>query len=121
MALNKAFRRLRAPTKQLDQERLRKFCADCPGSQPIAEVEPRTETTVAGEITCVALVPRPDGSPWMEATMSDGTGSLRVLWTGRRRIAGIKPGQRLMVSGRCLPKGPKGHLLIYNPKYELLA
>ncbi|MDQ3573674.1 MAG: OB-fold nucleic acid binding domain-containing protein [Actinomycetota bacterium] len=121
MELNRALKRLRAPTKQLDRERLRSFCANCPGSVPIAEVEPRAEATVVGEITCVAVVPRPDGSPWLEVTVNDGTGSLRVLWTGRRRIAAIKPGQRLMLSGRCTPKGAKGRLTLYNPKYELLA
>ncbi len=121
MELNKAFRRLRAPTKELDREKLRRFCADCPGAESIAEIKPRAEGTVVGEITCVAMVPRPDGSPWLEVTVNDGTGSLQVLWTGRRKIAGIRPGQRVMVSGRCTPKGSQGRLIIYNPRYELLA
>ena len=114
-------KRLRAPTKELDRERLRDFCANCPGTERIAEVKPRAEAIVAGEITSVAMVPRPDGSPWLEVTVNDGTGALRVLWTGRRRIAGIKPGQRIKVSGRCTPGRSTGRLLLYNPKYELLA
>lgn len=121
MELNRAFKRLRAPTRELDRDRLRDFCANCPGAEPIADVQPRVEAIVVGEITCVATVPRPDGSPWLEVTVNDGTGSLRVLWTGRRKIAGIKPGQRIMVSGRCTPKGAKGRLMVYNPEYELLA
>lgn len=121
MELNKALKRLRAPAKELDREDLRRFCAECPGTVAIADVEPRSEVTVAGQITCVTLVPRPEGSPWLEATVNDGTGFLQVLWTGRRKIAGIKPGQRLMLSGRCMPKGARGHPMVYNPKYELLA
>ena len=42
------------------------------------------------------------------------------MWTGRRRIAGIKPGQRLVVTGRPSPTGPGGRLMLYNPRYELL-
>ena len=120
MTLNGAFRRLRAPTKDLDRERLRDFCANCEGSEPIADIKARAEVKVVGEITCVATVPRPDGSPWLEVTVNDGTGSLRVLWTGRRKISGIRPGQRIMVCGRCSPKGAKGRFMVYNSKYELL-
>jgi hypothetical protein len=43
-----------------------------------------------------------------------------VMWTGRRRIAGVGAGKRLMVSGRGAPKGKGGRLLITNPRYELL-
>jgi hypothetical protein len=43
-----------------------------------------------------------------------------AMWTGRRRIAGINPGQRLSLSGRGSPSGPGGRLLILNPAYELL-
>ena len=121
MELRKALRRFRAPTSDLDRERLRRFCDSCTGTTPIAELKPRTEATAVGQIICVAMVPRPDGAPWLEVTVSDGTGSLTALWAGRRRIAGIKPGQRIMLSGRGIQKGPGGRLLIYNPKYELLA
>ena len=121
MALKRALQRLRAPVRELDAERLRTFCAACPGATPIAELRPRQEATVAGEISYMSIVPRPDGSPWLEATITDGTGSLVALWTGRRRIAGIKPGQRLMVTGRGCPQGRGGRLVIYNPLYELLA
>jgi hypothetical protein len=69
----------------------------------------------------VRIVPKPDGSPWLEATISDGTGSLTAMWTGRKKIAGIRPGQRLVVKGRGSPTGPGGRLVIVNPRYELIA
>jgi hypothetical protein len=113
--------RLRLPPRELDEESLRKFCGAREDCTPIAEAQPREQISVVGEIACVSIVPQPDGSPWLEVTVSDGTGSLIAMWTGRRKIAGVKPGQRLVVSGRGAATGPKGRLVIYNPHYELLA
>jgi hypothetical protein len=120
MALKKMFQNLTKPVKQLDNERLREFCAHHPEATPIVDVQPRELTTVVGEITSLRIVPRGDGSQWLEATVSDGTGSVVAMWTGRRRIAGIKPGQRLTLRGRGAPTGPGGRLLVLNPEYELL-
>ena len=119
MALKKLFHRLTAPVSELDVERLRKFCESRPGVTPIHELQPRAEGTAVGEISSMRIVPRA-GSPSLEATVSDGTGSLAAVWTGRRRIAGITPGRRLMLRGRGAPTGPGGHLLVFNPDYELL-
>src|SRR5688500_18575949 len=121
MALKKVFRRLTTPVHELDKAQLRDFCTAIPGTIPIAEAKARDEVSVAGEIKYVRIVPRPDGSPWLEATVDDGTGSLTVMWTGRKKIAGVRPGQRVVVTGRGSPNGPGGRLLIYNPRYELRA
>lgn len=120
MALKSLLKKLRTPVDQLDEERLRDFCANHPAAQPIAEVVPREPVTVVGEITSVRIVPKKEGSPWLEVTVSDGTGKIVAMWTGRRRIAGIASGRRLVLSGRPSPSGPGGRLLIYNPLYELL-
>jgi hypothetical protein len=119
MALKKLFQRLTTPVSELDQERLRRFCESRPGVTPIAELQPREEGTVIGEISSVRIVPRA-GSPSLEATITDGTGNLLVVWTGRRHIAGVAPGRRLVVGGRGAPTGPQRRLLIFNPRYELL-
>jgi len=119
VALKKLFKNLRTPVTQLDAERLRKFCESRPGAVSITELPPRSEGTVVGEITSLRIVPRA-GSPSLEATINDGTGSLLVVWTGRRKIAGVAPGKRLVVSGRGAATGPKGRLLMFNPSYELL-
>ncbi len=121
MELKRAFNRLRVPSRELDRERLREFCSSRNGCTPIAEARPRDEITVVGEISCVSIIPKVEGSPWLEATISDGTGSLTAMWTGRRKIAGIRPGQRLVVSGRGSASKPGERLRIYNPRYELLA
>lgn len=121
MELKKALKRLSASPVELDQERLREFCCAVPDTTRIADAEPRQEIRVVGEITSVRIVPRPQGSPWLEATVSDGTGWLVAMWTGRTNIGGVKPGRRLVVCGRAAPIGPGRRLLIYNPRYELLA
>jgi hypothetical protein len=121
VAFKKVFQRLTAPVAELDKAHLREFCTHVPGAIDIAHAKPRDEITVAGEIRYVRIVPRPDGSPWLEVTVEDGTGSLTVMWTGRKKIAGIRPGQRVVITGRGSPNGPGGRLLIYNPRYELYA
>src|SRR5437764_8473064 len=102
-------RNLTAPVEQLDSERLREFAAGL-GCTPIGEAEPRREVTVGGEISSVRIVPRA-GSPSLEATVTDGTGYLTAVWTGRRRIAVVGPGRRIRLTGRGAPIGPAGRLL----------
>jgi hypothetical protein len=119
VALKKMFQRLTAPAADLDLERLKKFCESRQGVTPISELPPRVVGTVVGEIKSMRIVPRA-GSPSLEATITDGTGSLVLVWTGRRKIAGVTPGKRLVVSGRGAATGPRGRLYIFNPRYELI-
>jgi hypothetical protein len=119
VALKKMLQRLTTPIDQLDREQLREFIAKVPDVTPIGELVARQEAAVVGEIQSVRIVPRA-GSPSLEATLTDGTGTLVAMWTGRRRIAGISPGKRLVVTGRGSPTGPGGRLLLFNPRYELL-
>lgn len=86
------------------------------GGTPCAELTDRCRAKVAGSIRSVSLRPR-DGVPALEAELADGSGSVTLLWLGRREIAGIKPGQWLRVSG--LVSCRDGRRIIYNPRYEL--
>jgi amino acid transporter len=83
---------------------------------PIADSEDRQVVDVAGVLRAVTL--RPHGtSQVMEADLWDGTGSVSLIWLGRREIGGIQPGRRIVVHGRltCV----RGERAIYNPSYEL--
>ena len=83
---------------------------------PIAEVEHREVVDVAGMLRAVTL--RPHGaSLTMEADLWDGTGNVTLIWLGRREIAGIQPGRRIVVHGRLTHV--RGERAIYNPSYEL--
>ena len=119
MAFRKLLQRLTVSDAELDRERLRQFCRDVPGVTAIGDAQPREEVTVAGEISSLRLVPRA-GTPSLEATVSDGTGSMVIVWTGRRHIPGVAPGKRLVLTGRGTPHGAAGRLMVFNPRYELL-
>ena len=119
IVLRKLRERLATPIDAIDAEKLRTFCAGQTRCTPIGELRPREHSMVAGEIKSLRIVPK-DGSPWLEATISDGTGTIIAMWTGRRRIGGIAPGKRLLVSGRMTPSGINPRLTVYNPAYELL-
>ncbi len=119
MALKKVLHRLTTSMSELDRENLREFCSGHAHCSAISEAQPRQEVSLIGEITSVRIVPRA-GSPSLEATITDGSGSTVAVWTGRRRIPGVAPGKRLMINGRGAPIAPGGRLLFYNPRYELL-
>jgi len=115
------FKKLRTPIAEHDRLKLADFCASIPGATPIADVKPRSYATVVGEITSVRIVPKTDGSPWLEATVKDGSGAMVAMWTGRRRMPGIRTGRRLKLSGRGAPSGTASRLKVLNPEYELLG
>ena len=72
--------------------------------------------TVCGPLRSVTLLPVA-GLPAVEAELYDGTGSIALIWMGRRRIAGIEPGRVLTATGRLGVS--QGHPVIYNPRYAL--
>lgn len=119
MALRRILQRFTMPISEFDEQRLRLFCSNLPGVVPISEAVARQEVTVAGEISSVRIVPRA-GCPSLEATISDGSGTLVAVWTGRSRIAGVSPGKKLVVNGRGATQGSGGRLHVLNPRYELL-
>ena len=121
MTLKGLLKKVTTSQDTVDREKLLDFCARCGVTTTIGAMQPRQEATVAGQIASLRVVPSSHGSPWLEATVSDGTGTLVVMWTGRRRIAGVRPGARLLVSGRPTPAGRTGRPTLYNPAYELLA
>lgn len=86
------------------------------GCMPISDAPDRELVTVQGTLRTVTLRPR-GGVPALEAELYDGTGTITVLWLGRRRIAGIFPGRSIRVTGRIGVHA--GVRTIYNPRYDL--
>jgi hypothetical protein len=119
MGVREILRGLSTPMEDLDEERLREFCSGHPGAVPIGQVRPREPVTVVGEVVSVRVVPKA-GTSWLEATVSDGSDRIVVRWTGRRRLPGVEPGRRLVLTGRASATGPGGRMLVMNPRYELL-
>ncbi len=86
------------------------------GCCPVAEAGDRAWVKLQGSLRTVTLVPR-GGVPALEADLYDGSGSIRLVWLGRRRIAGIEPGRSIRVEGRIGVQ--EDGRVIYNPRYQL--
>jgi hypothetical protein len=83
----------------------------------VADVPDRERVQLRGTLRTVTLRPR-GGVPALEAELYDGTGTITIIWLGRRRISGIAPGRSLEVQGRI--GRHDGQRIIYNPRYELM-
>lgn len=88
------------------------------GLVSIAEAPDRTRVKLSGSLSTVTLRPR-GGVPALEAELFDGSGSITLVWLGRRQISGIGPGRQLEVEGRIGVQ--EGVRVMYNPRYELRA
>lgn len=88
------------------------------GCCPIEDVRDRARVEIEGVLKTVTLRPR-GGVPALEAVLYDGTGSVTLIWLGRRRIAGIEPGRAVWVEGRVGVQSD-GRVM-FNPRYDLRA
>jgi RecG-like helicase len=83
---------------------------------PIGRCTPGATVTVRGMVRSMTIRPR-QTVPALEIDLYDGSGSVTVVWMGRRRIPGIDPGRTMVVTGRLTCA--TAHPTIYNPRYEL--
>ena len=113
--LRRAVNRLATSAKEHEAAELRQDCVDL-GATQIHDVSDRERVRVAGTLRTVTLRPRA-GVPALVAELYDGTGSLSLVWHGRRQIPGIEPGRSLVGYGRVMCYGEQP--VIFNPRYEL--
>ncbi|HEY9410324.1 MAG TPA: OB-fold nucleic acid binding domain-containing protein [Jiangellaceae bacterium] len=106
-----------ASEEDIDAEELLER-AHTAGCVPVAEADERSRVRVRGTLRTVTLQPRA-GMPALEADLFDGSGSVSLIWLGRRRITGITCGRRLVATGRISTL--EGRRVMFNPRYELLA
>ncbi len=88
------------------------------GCCPISEATDRDRVMLQGTLRTVTLRPR-GGVPALEAEMYDGSGTITLVWLGRRRITGVEPGRSIKVVGRLGMQDRKQ--VMFNPRYELRA
>lgn len=86
------------------------------GATAVAQCSKGEPVTVAGTLRAVTLRPRA-GVPTLEAELYDGTGSITLIWLGRRRIGGVECGRSLVARGRLTTHD--GRPTLYNAEYEL--
>jgi hypothetical protein len=112
-----ALKRWGASNAELEsQERQR--VAESAGANRVGDLCDRQQARLRGTISVLTIKPRA-GMPWLEAELSDGSGTVTLIWMGRREIPGVVAGRELIVNGRvsCVDGGRR----IYNPHYELVA
>lgn len=113
--LKRLFRRFTASDRELDAAALEEASARS-GAEKVCDCPRGRIATVTGRLTSVRYMPRTN-QPTLEAELFDGTGSITLVFLGRRRIAGIEPGRSLSVEGRLAVRD--GRKVIFNPFYTL--
>jgi DNA/RNA endonuclease YhcR with UshA esterase domain len=111
----RAFARLALDDDELTSRELRDEVEEA-GATAVSACCMGEPVCVAGTLKAVTLRPRA-GVPTLEADLYDGTGTVTLIWLGRRRIGGIEPGRSLVVQGRLTEHC--GRPTIYNAAYEL--
>jgi hypothetical protein len=78
----------------------------------------RSRVTLTGRVQAIRVQPW-SGVATLEITLVDETGSIQLVFLGRRTIAGITTGTRLQVSG--VVSEHRSRRSILNPTYRLLG
>ena len=88
------------------------------GQSLIGAAQHRNRVTIAGRVHAIRVQPR-SGVATLECTVVDGTGSMTVVFLGRREYPGLHTGRRVVVEG--IVGEHHGRLAMLNPRLELLA
>ena len=115
--LSRKLQKLTADDRAVEAQELRSDAASA-GCSAVSACRKGEVVTVTGRIKSVVYTPR-ETVPTLEAELFDGSGSVTLVWLGRRRIPGIEPGRRLTARGRFAAF--EGRQVIYSPWYELSA
>jgi hypothetical protein len=83
----------------------------------IDAIVPREHVKLCGRVLGIRVRPT-DTLPAYVARLGDDSGSITIVWTGRRSVGGVGLGKRMLVEGT--PVASPDGLCIYNPVYTLL-
>ncbi len=101
-----------------EEEIDREVLASVDGTTPIESLRPRQRARVAGRVRSVTVQPW-GNVPTLQVQLTDDHGKLVVAFLGRRQIAGLGPGSRIVVDGTVTDR--RGRLVMINPDYEFLT
>ncbi len=113
--LRRALTRLASSAKEHEAAELQEDSVRV-GASLVCDLSRHERVTVCGTLRSVTLRPRA-GVPALVADLYDGTGSICLVWLGRRQIPGIDAGRSIVCFGRVTSDGDA--LTIFNPRYEL--
>jgi amino acid transporter len=88
------------------------------GCDSIGTIRWRDRVRIYGTVSSTRIQPK-GGVPTLECVVSDGTGSISIVFLGRREVPGISTGTRLVAHG--MAGSHFGRLAILNPEYELVS
>ncbi|HEX2782848.1 MAG TPA: OB-fold nucleic acid binding domain-containing protein, partial [Ilumatobacteraceae bacterium] len=84
----------------------------------IADLASRQRMTVAGRVRAIRVQPWA-GNPALECTLADETGSVTVVFFGRREIGGVRLGTIMTITG--VAGEHHGMRAILNPEYVIIS
>ena len=84
----------------------------------IANLDSRQRSTVAGRVRAIRVQPW-GGNPALECSLADETGSITVVFFGRREIGGVRLGTIMSVTG--VAGEHHGMRAILNPEYTIIS
>jgi RecG-like helicase len=117
-----ALSRFFAKVSHKDEARLLSSTLEWAGSVPdterIGEAPLRQRVRLAGVVRRISVLPI-EGIQSLEATITDGTGEVAVVFMGRRNIEGMTLGTRVVVEG-VMGEQRKTRRIV-NPKFEFSA
>lgn len=90
--------------------------AKVPAVSKVCEVGARQKVSLFGVLRSVTFPP-PTAAGSFSATLFDGTGSIEVVWLGRKSVPGIKAGIRLAVQGMVISRS--NGLCVINPTFQI--
>lgn len=114
--IRRALRRLASSNEELEAEDRMRTVRES-GAMPISTCADRQLVDLCGDVSAVTINPH-GGKPALEVELRDGSGSVTLVWLGRRRIPGIEAGRNIRVQGR-ISCSPDGRRVMFNPRYEL--
>ena len=91
MSLKERLKKAVASQAEIEADEERADAHRSVGCTPVDQLADRSRASVSGVIRSVTLRPR-EGVPALEAELYDGSGSLDLVWLGRREIGGVTPG-----------------------------
>ncbi|MHA6509412.1 OB-fold nucleic acid binding domain-containing protein [Tessaracoccus sp. Y1736] len=89
--------------------------AEDSGAQPLTSCQMRSRVVLQGTITAVTSDAQ---HGWLEAEVSDGSGTVKLVWMGRSRLECLLPGKHIRVDGRLAQAD--GVCVMYNPDFEIV-
>ena len=88
------------------------------GRTAIIDAHWRERVTIVGRVRSLRVAPQHD-APTLELVLTDDTGAISVVFLGRRSLAGVEVGSRMVVEGTVGVH--RARLALLNPSYRLVV